>query len=412
VDGPPDLRPRPGSGRAAVVRLRSAALFLGGLLGPFGGGLVNAMLPELRDTFDVAESRLGASLTAYFVPFAVTLLVSGTLGERWGRRRTVRTAYLAYVVTSLVCALAPSFAVFVAGRAGQGLANAFTTPLLLAGLAELSPPERLGHAIGIYASFQAAGQSLSPLVGGLAAEFDWRWAFVGVAAAGLLLSMAPPPGEARRGTASRPPVRPLFTARMGLLAVSALAGSLGSIGISFLVSLWARDHLGLGPSQAGLVLICFGVAGLALGQVWGRVTDRFGARASGLVAAVIGSGLVAGLGHTDSVLVLVVLWTLAGVGGSLLSVALQGMATGAVPANRGGAVSTTLAFRFGGAALAPLVWLPVFHRTPAAAFAGAGLSTLVAGVALAPLGRAVAGPSPGWGGPSRRLPPGPATRTT
>jgi MFS family permease len=357
------------------------------------------MLPELRATFDVAEPRIGASLTAYFVPFALLLLVSGTLGERWGRRRTVRTAYLAYCAASLVCALAPSFGVFLVGRAAQGLANAFTTPLLLAGLAELSPPERVGRAVGIYASFQAAGQSLSPLVGGLAAEVDWRWAFVGVAGAGLALSLAPPPGDRRTGASARPPIRPLLTPRMGLLAVSAAAGSLGSIGISFLVSLWARDRFDLGPSQAGLVLISFGVAGLALGQLWGRVTDRFGARACGVVAAALGSLLVAGLGQARSVAALVVLWTLAGVVGSLLSVALQGLATGAVPANRGGAVSTTLAFRFGGAALAPQVWLPLYHRTPSAAFAGAGTATLLAGLALAPLGRWVRGPAPGWGGP-------------
>src|SRR5260370_42172182 len=109
------------------------------MLGPWGAGVVTAMLPQLGASLYTTRGGAAASLTAYFIPFAAAQLVSGTLGERWGRRRTVRTAYLVYLVSSLACALSPNLHVFLLGRGVLGVANAFITPLLLAGLADAVP---------------------------------------------------------------------------------------------------------------------------------------------------------------------------------------------------------------------------------------------------------------------------------
>ncbi len=380
-----------------------AALYVGGLLGPFGGGLVNTMLPELRDEFGADSRQVGFSLTAYFVPFAVALLVSGTLGERWGRTRTVRTAYFGYAGASLLCALAPTLGVFLAGRALQGAANAFTTPLLLAGLVELSHPDRAGRAVGIYASFQAAGQSLSPILGGVATEVNWRLAFVALTGVALLLASSPPPGEPRPG-AARPPWRALLQLRVALLGAAALGASLGCLGVAFLVALRLRDDFGLGAAATGAVLVCFGVAGLLCGTLWGRVIDRVGGRTAGSTAAVLCAVLLVGVGRATTVTQLVVLWTAMGFTASLLTVAIQSLATGVVPANRGGGVSVILAFRFGGLAIAPALWLPLAEGPGDAwAFGGAAVVTLTVVALLAPLGRWVPGPTPGWGGPAPRL---------
>ena len=153
-----------------MVALRRAALYLGAFLGPFGGGLTAAMLPELGAGFGVPTATASVSITAYLLPFAGVMLVSGTLGDRWGRGRTVVAGYALYVVASLACVLAVSWPVFLAGRALQGVANAFTTPVLLAALAAAVEPDRLGRALGWFGSLQAAGQTSAPLFGGLAAE--------------------------------------------------------------------------------------------------------------------------------------------------------------------------------------------------------------------------------------------------
>ncbi len=185
-------------------RLARGGLYAGAFLGPFGGGHHGGDAARARREL----RRLGRparplSVTAYLLPFAAVMLVSGTLGERWGRRRTVLLGYAVYVLASVACVLAGTLALFLAARALQGVANAFTTPLLLAALGATVPPERLGRALGWFGSLQAAGQTSAPLVGGLAAELDWRLAFVGVALVAVLLGLAGiPSAGARSGAAT------------------------------------------------------------------------------------------------------------------------------------------------------------------------------------------------------------------
>lgn len=66
------------------------------------------MLPELGADFGVPTGTASVSITAYLLPFAAVMLVSGTLGERWGRGRTVVAGYALYVLASLACVLAAS----------------------------------------------------------------------------------------------------------------------------------------------------------------------------------------------------------------------------------------------------------------------------------------------------------------
>ncbi|MFF0522628.1 MFS transporter [Actinomadura nitritigenes] len=369
-------------GAVALQRIKVGAVYGGALLGPLGGGVVSPMLPEIGRSVHASAGAAAASLTAYFVPFALVQLVSGTLGERWGRRRTVRIAYLVYAAGSLVCALAPALGLFLGARAALGAANAFTSPLLLAGLGDIVPRDRLGRAVGAYSSCQAAGQSFAPLVGGLAAASSWRLGFVVVAGAAVLLAFAPPPGDPRPAAAA-PPWRPLLSRRMGLLSAASFVSYLGASALPFLVALYAREKLHAGADLTGVALLGFGVAGLALGAVWGRVAERAGARLCGGVAAVVTGGFVAVVGTSGSVGALAVWWTLAGAGASMMTVALQSLTMRAVPRNRGGALSAVSAFRFGGGAVAPLVWLPVYHAGAAGAFAAAACSLLLVVPALA-----------------------------
>lgn len=366
--------------------LRKAAIYAGGTLGPLGGGVVAPMLPQIGASLHASSGAVAASLTAYFIPFAAIQLVSGTLGERWGRRRTVQAAYLLYLFAALACAAAPTLPMFLLGRGVLGVANAFTSPLLLAGLADVVPPRSLGRSVGLYSSCMAAGQSFAPLIGGVAAGVSWRLGFVVVAAFAGLLASAPPPGEPRPG-ASAPPWRPLASRRMSLLSLAALVSFMGGAGLPFLVALHAHDALGLGPEVTGFALIGFGLAGLGLGSVWGAVADRIGARACGIVAAIAVAPCVGVVGLIGTVSELAACWTAAGAASSLLTVALQSLTVRTLPANRGGALSVVSAFRFLGSAIAPAAWLPLYHLNPASAFAAAGGSVLLAVPALALLGK-------------------------
>lgn len=360
----------------------------GGLLGPLGAGIVAPMLPEIAQGLGTSLGIAGASLTAYLAPFAAVQLISGTLGERWGRRRTVRAAYVGYVLASLLCAVAPGPILFMTGRALQGAANAFTSPLLVAGLTVLVPKERLSRAIGVFGSFQAAGQSLAPVVGAAATVVSWRWAFVLVAAVSVLLACAPPPGTARPSDAA-PGWRSLVTRRMGWLSFGSLATYLGSAGLPFLVALYAERRLAAPVTTTGVLLLGFGVSGLALATSWGMACERFGASRAGAVGMAVSAILVAALAHTTTPLLLGVVWTIAGAASALSTVAVQNLAAREVPENRGGALSVTSAFRFTGAAIAPIALLPLYPTSAAigapqgtVAFTVAGCVALLGAIAL------------------------------
>ncbi len=383
----------PAAARSAGDRLRLAALYAGGFLGPFGGGVTASMLPELGRDLGFSPAAATTSLTAYLVPFALLMLVSGTLGARWGAARTVRWAYVAYTVVSLVAAVAGSGALFLAARGLQRAANAFTTPLLLAALAAATPGDRLGRALGLFGSLQAAGQTFAPLVGGLSAETSWRWAFVGVAAVSALLAVAGLPrrggGAAVRSTRVRDAWTPRVL-RLGLVAALGW-GALG--GLSFLVALRVDDAFALPAGLRGAVLTGFGVVGLLTARLVGAGVDRFGADRCARVGAVLGAVLVGALGVLPSVVALAVVWGAAGAAAQLVLVGVNALVLREAVT---GGVSVVQALRFVGAAAAPVVFLGPFHLCPVAGF---GLASLVL------LGAALAVPRPVRSG-SEAPPPG------
>jgi MFS family permease len=366
--------------RPTASRLQLAALYAGGFLGPFGGGITASMLPELGADLGMSPSAAATSLTAYLLPFALLMLVSGTLGQRWGARRTVRTAYVAYVVFSLLAAVATAGWLFLGARALQGAANAFTTPLLLASLAAVTPPERLGRSLGVMGSLQAAGMTFAPLVGGLAASLDWRAAFVGVAVVAALLAVAGLPADPRTDPAERPRLRDAWrrpVLRMALVAGLAW-GALG--GLSFLVALRVEDAFTLGAGLRGLLLTGFGVCGLLTARLIGSGVDRVGPGVSVRVGAVAGAVLVAAVGLLPSVVAVAAVWALAGAAAQLV---LVGVNTLVLRGGTAGGVSVVQAGRFLGASAAPAVFLAPYHLSPVAGFGLAGVVLLAAAV-LAP----------------------------
>ena len=370
----------------SATRWRIWAIYVGAMLGPFGAGLVAPMVPELRESFGASTSAVGLGITVYHFVFAGCLLVSGTIGERFGRRRVVQLFFGLFAVSSILATLAPTLALFLGARALQGMANAFVTPLLIAGLAELTPPDQLGRSLGIYSSFQGAGTFLAPSVAGLAADVDWRLAFIANAVLATALIPWAPPGEPRANAAA-PPMRPLLTPRMGLLALVGITSTTGALGIGYLVSIHSRDVLGLSATRAGLLLASAGLVTLALGPTLGTFVDRIGGASAGIAAAVLGGVLVALIGQVTSVGRLVPIWLAAAAATALGLVAVQALATVAVPENRGGAVSAVLSFRFAGYAISPLIWLPIHAGSPGAAFAGAGALMVLTVVALSALTR-------------------------
>ncbi|GAB3574547.1 MFS transporter [Amycolatopsis endophytica] len=361
-----------------------AALYVGGLLGPFGAGVVSSMLPELSASFGVSTGTAASSLTAYLLPFALVMLVSGTYGARWGQVRTIRIAYAGYVLTAALAALAPWFWLFQVTRGLQGVANAFTTPLLLAKLAAITPRARLGRALGTLGAMQALGQTSAPLIGGLAAESDWRWAFAGIAVVALVLAASPlppdvptPGPEPRLRDAWHPVV--LWAGAVVFLAWACLAG------LPFLVAFRVDDLFALTSGVRGLVLTAYGIAGFLAARLVGAASDRFGPRVAVAAGLLAGAAAIAAIGLFPSLAVVAIAWAAAGVCGQLVLVGINATVLGG-RGNGGGAISVVTALRFLGMSASPAVFTGLYHSGPALSFlvAAGVLALTVPLVALRP----------------------------
>ena len=376
-------------------------MYAGGFLGPFGGIMVTPMLPEAAAGLGTSVDAVARSMTAYLVPFAGLMVVSGTLADHVGRRRSVRAAYLMYALASLGCMVAPGIVPFLVGRSLQGAANAFTTPLLVAALSEAVPADRLGGALGRFSSLQGAGVSFAPLIVGALAAVEWRAAFAVSALAGVLLAFVPPPDavplRASPGDGGAAPSRwrLLLNRRLAFTCAIALLSYLTTAGLMLLSTLRAGDEFGLGPDARGLVLATFGLCGMASGWLLGRNLDRLGWRRFAL-AALVGLAVAVGLaGVAPTAVALAAAVGAAGVAGTATRVTVNSLATVSTPGNRGGASSIALAWQFLGGALAPLLLLPVYRAAPDAALPVAACGALAA-AALVALSRR-RDPAPGLG---------------
>ena len=366
------------------MRRPTLPLYAGGFLGPFGGAMLIALIPNVAAGLHTSIGHVAAAITAYMIPFASLQLVSGTLAGRIGPARVVRAGYLGFAAAAVLAALAPDIWTFIAARALMGASNAFLSPILLAALSEVVAPAVLGRAVGTFAAWQVAGITLAPVLGGALGEVSWRLGFLLVAAVGLALAV---PG-ATLGSGAIPgsehaSFRSLANRWIGLLAAKAMLGYLGFTSIGFVVVLVAADEFGLGSTGRGLLVAGYGVGGLVLGRYAGTVVDRAGRPSTALGGTLACAAGVLGLAFAPTAWSMALVYVAIGCGSAFVWAALNTIAVESFPENRAGATSAYSAFKFAGVAIAPLVYVPLFHvDTRAPFFLAAGLSTLLAVLTL------------------------------
>jgi MFS family permease len=360
-------------------------LYAGGFLGPFGGAMLVALIPNVAEGLDASVAQVAAAITAYMVPFALLQLVSGTVAERLGPRRVVRGGYVAFGLAALACAVVPNIWLFLGARAAMGAANAFLSPILLAALSEVAAPHVLGRTVGTFAAAQTAGLMLAPILGGLLGEISWRLAFVLVAVVAVVLALPRQTlGAAERQTEEgRASLRSLLNRWIGLLAAQAMLGYLGFTAIGFVLVLVGAEEFGLGSGARGLLIAGYGIGGILLGRYAGTVVDRAGRPATALAGAVACTAGVAGLVFAPSAWSLGLVFFGIGCASTFVWAGLNTIAVESFPENRAGATSAYSAFKFAGVAIAPLVYVPLFDVDTRLPFVlAAGFSALLAASVL------------------------------
>jgi EmrB/QacA subfamily drug resistance transporter len=158
----------------AACVLGSGAVFL-------EGTVVNVALPSIARDFSLGVDGVQWVLNGYLLTLSSLMLLGGSLGDSYGRRKVFGIGLIAFAIASLLCSIAPTLLTLVAARVIQGAAGAVLVPNSLAILESDFVENDRGAAIGQWAGWSAASTALGPFVGGwLVDALSWRWVFVAI----------------------------------------------------------------------------------------------------------------------------------------------------------------------------------------------------------------------------------------
>ena len=155
-----------------------AATILGSSLAFIDGTVVNVALPALQTALHATVSDVQWVVESYALLLASLLLVGGSLGDLYGRRKIFLYGVVLFAGASAGCGLSHSIDWLIFARAIQGVGAALLIPGSLALISASFPAEVRGKAIGTWSGFTAIMAAIGPVLGGwLVQHASWHWVF-------------------------------------------------------------------------------------------------------------------------------------------------------------------------------------------------------------------------------------------
>ncbi len=157
------------------------------------GTVVNVALPFLQTNLNATAIGIQWVIEAYSLFLSALLLVGGSLGDRYGRRKIFNIGVVIFALASAMCGMAANIEQLIVARAVQGIGGAMLVPGSLALISSSFHPDERGKAIGTWSGFSAITTAIGPVLGGwLVEHWSWRAAFflnLPLAVAVLLISV-------------------------------------------------------------------------------------------------------------------------------------------------------------------------------------------------------------------------------
>ena len=169
-----------------------AATILGSSMAFIDGTVVNVALPTMQQDFGASVAAMQWVVGAYGLLLGALLLVGGSAGDLYGRRRVFVAGVAVFAVASGACAFAPSATTLILARGLQGVGGAMLVPGSLAIISASFPKSVRGRAIGTWAGFAALTTAAGPVLGGwLVDTLSWRAIFwINIPLAVLTIALA------------------------------------------------------------------------------------------------------------------------------------------------------------------------------------------------------------------------------
>lgn len=212
------------AGPAGARRWVLVTSILGSSMAFIDGSVVNVALPALQSELGAPISSVQWVVNAYLLMLGALILVGGSAGDRFGRRRVFVVGTVVFTLASIACGLAPDAGALVAARAAKGVGAALLVPNSLALISAAYPEAERGRAIGTWAGFSALTTALGPVLGGwLVDAWSWRTIFfvnVPVGAVALALAGRRVPETRNQAGGTRIDLRGALLATLGLGALA------------------------------------------------------------------------------------------------------------------------------------------------------------------------------------------------
>jgi EmrB/QacA subfamily drug resistance transporter len=231
-----------------------AVMSVGTLLVFLDDTVVNTALPEISVELDASTSALQWVIDAYVLVLAGLLLLCGSIGDRYGRKRMMTVGLVVFGLAAAGAALADTTGLLIAMRALQGLGAAFVLPATLSIVVSVFPRRDRAKAIAVWTAVGGLGIALGPVAGGWLIEAsDWSaafWLFVPLVVAALAgMAVVPESRDPRRVGLDLP------GAFLGTVGLTALVYGIirgGEVG-------WAERTVVGSFAAAAVLLVAFAV---------------------------------------------------------------------------------------------------------------------------------------------------------
>ncbi|MFE3190374.1 MFS transporter [Nocardia sp. NPDC059240] len=168
------IRLSSGTGRWVLL-----ATVLGSGMAMLDATVVNVALPRIGDEFGASMADLQWTVNAYTLTLAGLILLGGSLGDRYGRKRVFLIGVVWFAIASALCGAAQDVPMLIAARALQGVGGALLTPGSLAIIQASFRPDERAKAVGAWSGLGGVAGAIGPFLGGWLVEAaGWRWVFL------------------------------------------------------------------------------------------------------------------------------------------------------------------------------------------------------------------------------------------